>query len=611
MNARYALLGAVVCAAALAACGGGGSSGGGSVTPVTVPTPQIIATSAAFSPTTTTAVSLGALSNNVSATTLTLPVANAAATASLLYSATLPTTVSQPQARVVAPALIGGTNLSALAYIALVPGSALAVTQTPAFSFTFSSLPTGSAYIAYLDEAHQNVGWTIVSGPGTVSGSTISFSSQALFPPQSLQPGDVYLYALVVSATPITPSSGGVGFAGTKSVAYTFNYAFGYPQPGPTATAPPTTLSYTVSENVSVGSSPFPGPAAGSLIDEHVSETDASNLSSATYATDEWIGVSTAQTSIDTALYGSVQTQTSSANTPTFSTIYTTPQVLDEYPETNGAAWSNSPAALVNYSYANGDSGTRTINKDGSYSDVENLFGALPVTITDAADGSGSITGPIYGGYVSAITFSAPQPQPSASPLINASFVLPSPNPPITFTIPLWYTTPPTLYTESDAVTTGVTFPTGCSNGLAGAGNDVKRTITTLDTAIGFQEQTTFDTFTAGGIPVCMTTNDVLQYAYNLQGTTPYLLFYGPLGIQTVTTTEALALQSGSGALLSAHASHAQVVSPGNAGALVAALQAHQLTRFTRARLTREHDVLKALRNGNVRTLEALTGGHY
>ncbi len=620
MNARFAFLGAVVCAAALAACGGGGG-GGGSVVPTSPstpgttpappaasPSPNTLQTSAPLSVSTTTPVQFAALNNGVAAS-VTFPLVSTAATASFTYSSVLPQGIAYPQqarsSRL--PAIIGGSNITPLAYLAVQTSATTTLTALPAFTFTLPGVPLGSAYIAYYDESTPTKGWNVLAGPGSETTTTISFPAQSVIPPLTLQTGDTYLFALVISSTSVTQAP--TTFQGTKSVNYTYGFAFDYPQP--TSTAPPTTLNYAVTENVSVGSSPFPGTANVSTMDEHVAETDTQDLSNATYATDQWVGVSPNSGSVDAALYASQQSETSSANMPTFTTLYSTPQVLDEYPETVGASWTNSPAAKTSYSYANGDSGTRTTNADGTYNDVETLLGFAPVTISDNADGSASIVGPFFSGQVASLTFSAPSPGPSGS-VVNIAINFPpaSPQPaPITFSDQLWYPTPPAFYQEKDGVLAAASFPTGCTNALGTSGNDVQRSVTTLDTAIGFMETTTFDTYTVGGVPVCMVTNDTLSYAYDMQGNTPFFILYGPLGVETVTTTETLALQASAGtttaAMTRAHAGGSSSYAP-----VIAAIQAHQLNTFARTRLSREHTVMQQLRAHGISALKAFEGGH-
>ena len=200
------------------------------------------------------------------------------------------------------------------------------------------------------------------------------------------------------SSTAITATST-ASYSGTKSVSYQYGYDFAYPAPAPTATEAPTTLNYTVATSVSVGSQPFPGPSpsVSGLVDEHVAETDTQSVQTSTFTTDSWAAESLASGVESLSLYALVQQEPSSADLPVYTTVYATPQLLDQYPETGGATWTNSPAAAITYGFADGDSGTRTVAANGTYVDTESVLGT-PATLTENADGSGSIIGPFFSG---------------------------------------------------------------------------------------------------------------------------------------------------------------------------------------------------------------------
>lgn len=516
-----------------------------------------------------------------------------------------------------------------LDYLLISVDTSVSITSSPAFSFTLGSAPpAGSAYLAELDLNNPTAGWSVFLGPGNVSGNTISFSSQTLVPPLTLKAKDTYVFALIVSSSTITPPpptiapNTSASFTGSKSVNYTYGFAFDYPAPGPTATAPPTTLNYNVTETVNVGASPFPTTApSAQLTDEHVSETDEGSLATQTFTTDSWIALEASGSVYNELLYGQTQQQPTSSNLPVTTTLYGSPQILDKLPEANGS-WTNAPTANVSYAYANGDSGVRAIASDGTYLDTEQIgpsSGGGQAVITENGDGSGSIVAPFYGGgFIDSITASAPSPAPS--PMVNITFnyssfaqtyygypaqqVIPD---------PVWYPytagTPPTFYSETDAATTGVTLPSGCMPNPYGAATDVRRTITMLDTMIGFIETTQFDSYNVNGFPVCMTTNDVLNYAYDLQGNTPYTMLIGQLGLQVVTTNETLVIQN-TPASSSATAAAARAAQAGSMRAAVVALQAHELSSFAAQRARRTNAFMHVLRSGQNPRAVLIRGGH-
>jgi hypothetical protein len=566
---------------ALAACGGS--------TPAFYA--QIPSSQSTSGPVTTAggSLSVGSIGSGstviISSAGVTFPALTSAGTASLTLSAAGPSGVPSPDA-LRRDSL--GVPANAVAYVTLEFAQTEAITKTPSFTIAVpsGSLPAGNAYVVAYSSGLAN-GWSELAGPVTTGSGALTFPSVTLPAALQLQANVPYVFALVTTgSSTIASATTAASYSGTKTVSYVYGFDFAYPTPGPTATAPPpANLSYAVTANVSIGSSPNPVASAGG-VDVHTSESDVGNLSTATLGTDSWIGNTTNNGSIGVVLYAQTQTEPSSADEPVITTAYATPQLIDQLPETTASWNTNSSASTVTYQYANGDNGTRVVQSNGTYVDTENVLSNNgEVVLTENADGSGSITGapspaptslPIYsGGFVTSITMSAPVP--TASPYVNVAlnftaFAQANYNEPAqqVIPVPLWYPAQPVFYTETDTITTGATLPSGCSS-VGTSANDVKRIITTLDTVLGFVETTTLDTYVSNNLPVCLNTNDVLNYAYDFQNNTPYLFLVGPLGTEIVTTTETLALKSGtSGAI--------------PASKVAAALQSHQLASFARAR---------------------------
>jgi hypothetical protein len=351
------------------------------------------------------------------------------------------------------------------------------------------------------------------------------------------------------------------------------------------------------------------------VTDELVSETDTGSLSGSTFTTDTWVGQSLANGSYALSLYGTLQQEPTSAVLPQYTTLYTTPQLLDQYPETSTSWTTNSPAAAITYSFADGDAGTRTVNADGTYVDTENLINTTSntVTLTENSDGSGSIVGPYFGGdLISSITFSAP----SGGQITNTfNYTTDAQNdygypPSSSIQDPVWYTIPP-FYAETDTVTTGATLPPACSTTFGTTGTEVQRAITNLDTIIGDIETTTLTSYAIGNVPVCLVSSDVVNYAYDEQGNQPYLIYLGQLGLEVVTTSETLILSPGAtSALPAAKSRSATNVVPGTAGAMsLAALENHELTSFYKARVVHEHAFLAGMKSRAAASFKAVHGG--
>ncbi len=611
MKPHIGVAGLALMAATLVACGGGGAS------PFVAPPSSSTSAWIALSTTGTTPVTLSTISNGSSAV-VTFPEVSAAAHAKVTLQSSLPSGATQPQARTIATKsrianAIGGANLDVLDYVAVTLDSTVSVTSTPAFSFALGSpIASGSsAYIAVLDLNNASSGWNVLTGPGTISGSTVTFAAQSLAPQLTLQSNDTYVFALVATTSTITPPpptlapNTAASYSGTKSVNYSYGFGYTYPQPVPSATAPPTTLNYTVTANVSVGKAKFPGSTTAQLVDEHVAESDASNLSSTTYATDSWISVASASKTYNEVLYGVTQQEPSSANLPVSTTVYGSPQIIDEFPESSSNTWHNSPAATMTYNYASGDAGTRQIGADGTYVDTEQMGPSSTgetVTMTENKDGSGSIVGPIEGGFITSISVSAPSPVPSATPVITITeaigqFYQTNYGYPATLTKTdgRWYTPTSQYYTENDTVKTAVSLPNGCTPSPYSSANEVVRKITDLDTVIGYLETTEFDSYNVDGFPVCMVTSDVQSFAYGQQGLTPSIFAVGPLGLEVITTNETLALQNGPP---SAQAGAARAQAVAHAASFIGALQAHQLNAFQQERVVRKRAFLNHINGG-------------
>lgn len=605
----------IVATLALAACGGGGGGGGGASVPGPQ-APQNYSTSTAFSTTSSTTIALPKIANGISGS-ITLPSGSAPSTANLTFGSSLPSGVPQAQSLNFrrSPQEIGGSNLTLLAAVALTVSSAVTVSSSPAFSFTLASGISGEAYIAYFDLNNAIAGWNVLLGPGTISGTTLTFPAQTITPPITFEPNDTYVFALIVSSTPANGAS--LNYSGTKTTNFAYGFAYGYPTTPPTPI--PTSLAAAATVTVTVGSSPYPAASqTPGLVNLHVAESDAGTLSTSTYTTDSWIGVTSASAPYSVQLYASVQQEPSSDALPNVTTIYGSPQTTDQFPQNGGASWSNSPAANVSYSYADGSTGTRTVSAGGSYTDTENLGGGTQAVLTENADGSGSMTGPYFsGGIVNSVQFSANHTSGSCNPVNAGGSAVPAPcltstinyssfaqtnyGFPATVTIPdaTWYSLPLALYKESDTIAAGVPLPASCTpNSYGGITNDVRRTITSVDTLIGVIETTVLDSYEANGQSICLVTSDTQDYAYDEQGNTPYFLLVGSLGLETVTTNESLILQPGS----------ALTQSSVHANPVVAAMQMHALQHLAHDRAVRTRAFIRALHSQKAMLLGA-TGG--
>ncbi len=223
----------------------------------------------------------------------------------------------------------------------------------------------------------------------------------------------------------------------------------------------------------------------------------------------------------------------------TYAWTYTTPQILDELPETAGASWTNSPAGTYNEKDADGATIARTTNADGTYTENDAFAtGGVPsMNFVVNPDGSGTWSLTYYGTpYI--VSFTAPtggsvavsvlNPTPSPSPGATGT---PAPNPPLVIATPAaWFSPAPKLYQESDAVSTGVAYPAACAvpSAYGASGNSIVQTISKIDPIFGLVEVTTTTTYTAQGIgPVCVAMNDTQTYYYDFLSDTNAAIGFG------------------------------------------------------------------------------------
>lgn len=244
----YIGLVAIAFCATLVACGGGGGGGGtGGAPPTAAPTgtptiaPTSQSTTAPLASGATATVNLGAVSSGgvtvISSASMTLPAPNVASAATVGLTATLPTGLTQPQARLKAPATINRANLTVLGYFTLSVNPGITVSSTPAFTLVYPSLTAGAqAYVALYDPTNASAGWNLIMGPVATTGSTLTFPAQMFPQAVSLAANTTYTFAVLTSASLITPTP-----SPTPTTA---------PTSTPTATPTPTGNTATVTGTV-------------------------------------------------------------------------------------------------------------------------------------------------------------------------------------------------------------------------------------------------------------------------------------------------------------------------------------------------------------------------
>jgi subtilisin family serine protease len=261
-------------ATVLYACGGGG--GGSSVTvpgvPASTPAPTPSPTTAPQSSSTqvNTGTSAGATATFAPilggySGSLVLPATTSGSgVTTLVLAATNPTGVTLASSARRLPKAIGGT-LTPYVYVALTPAATLTFPSWPAFSFTFSgtiSLPAGSSlYVGVYSAANPGAGWSTLAGPGTVSGSTVTFAATP--GPVTFTTGVQYVFVLFSTAQVLVIPSPTPAPSPTPTRTAS-------PSPSPTATAtasptaPPTGIAaFTCPATGTAGTGSFARAPAG------------------------------------------------------------------------------------------------------------------------------------------------------------------------------------------------------------------------------------------------------------------------------------------------------------------------------------------------------------
>ncbi|HUY11535.1 MAG TPA: hypothetical protein VMV73_04660, partial [Candidatus Dormibacteraeota bacterium] len=238
-------------------------------------------------------------------------------------------------------------------------------------------------------------------------------------------------------------------FAGASLESDVYTYPVASPFPNTTAAA-------QITENVVVTASANPLGSGGT--DFHAVTTTAAAQVTHTATSDAYYSTVAAGSGTNFVL--NAQQSVDDSNNK-FVWNYTTPQILDEIPETSGATWTNSPAGTYAETDADGATVARTIAASGTYSETDTFPGtALPVQIAVNADGSGTLSENYFNFLPIDFAYSAPTagaisisyliPTPAPAPGATGT---PAPNPPTVIATPAaWFSPSPTLYSESDTV---------------------------------------------------------------------------------------------------------------------------------------------------------------
>ncbi len=198
---RLASVAIVLASLTTAACGGGG--GGGTVVPtspgVTSTTPPASAQGTGIS---TSGVAVAA--TGASGITSSLTVAGSG-TVNASESSTAPVGLASLAAAARKPESTRSTQATGntpLVYLSITAATATTITGLPAASITFSTAPPAPVYLAY----YSGSSWVTLTGPATISGTTVTFAASTFTPAISLLASQSLFLAVytggVLNATP-------------------------------------------------------------------------------------------------------------------------------------------------------------------------------------------------------------------------------------------------------------------------------------------------------------------------------------------------------------------------------------------------------------------------
>jgi hypothetical protein len=540
--ARFGFLGALILAAALAACGGGGGG--------TPPAPAPTATPTSSGPTPIPSTPPEAVTFGQS---MALPVAPGASYSGTISfpsgtgSATISASMGVPSSTTTLDLVPGRTASSAriASGSRLRPQSGAPYTTTAYFTLTatsnvtLSAIPTITA--SGYDAAFYNTQgfWVTLPQNGTITlarGASVYFAiyTGGTLPspnpdgcvgvqPDATTRGGTAKTDLI-GVQPITP---GAAFSYTGTLTSTIARATPCAIPSSSATA-------TVTVQVTTS------PGTGSQVNEDSTETDAYATNTVTTSTDAVVEPTSSPAAQSFAELSETTTDEVGDSTVT---TYANPLVYAiASPLPYTGTITNGPPSSVVASLADGTSTSRTYASTGAYTETDTIPGGGNNKITVSADGSGS-----YNIDAGSIVFTYGVPS-AGSILLTVAVGSQSPQ---TLSIPAWFTSGATLYSDVTTDTGEIALPSPCNpTPSVSSADDFHRVISIIDPVLGYNETETIDSYVVKNFvgsttvgPACVVISDEQQVYYDYNYDTPYVIYASLTSpaapMQTNTITEA------------------------------------------------------------------------
>jgi len=368
-------------------------------------------------------------------------------------------------------------------------------------------------------------------------------------------------------------------YAGTSTTIFLRAALTTVPTPSPNPTFGQTTTA-AVAQSVTVSGATFDNIAG--LYDFATSETDTAPLETTSSKTDAYFAYLASGTTTLVELIGT--TQTTSGGVQYQSREGTGNGLVDVLPETTGAILPANGAALTtNETDPDGQTTTRTVNADGSYTETSNFPDGSSSRAVENSDGSATYSFPLDGiALAGANTSFVVGPVSAASPgaVIPITITVPAGISPTGSTevvsrpVADWYPqTPPVLSKETYVDNGPAAIPASC--GVAGAyatpARELTQTIVRVDTVFGELETWQNVTYTVAGVGVaCVQLSDSVAQYYDFSGQTNKSIAVSATPLQTTTISETLGLTTATLDASSVARSAQSVTPTGGAAALSA-----------------------------------------
>ncbi|MGP6191037.1 MAG: hypothetical protein ACLPSH_13390 [Vulcanimicrobiaceae bacterium] len=340
-------------------------------------------------------------------------------------------------------------------------------------------------------------------------------------------------------------------YAGTTTTSFVRAPVTIVPAPSPNPSFGQTTTA-SVAQNVAVSGATFDTIAG--LYDFATRETDTAPLKTSTSKSDAYYAYVASGTSTFVELVGSTETTSDGVQTQTVENSGN--GLVDVLPETTGAILpANNAALTTNETDPDGQTTTRTVKADGSYTETSNFPDGSSSTAVENSDGSANYSFPLAGlASAGSNTTFVVGPVASTSPgtLIPITLNVPAAlsntgkAAELDFSVAVWYPQAPPILSNETYVDDGpAAIPASCNvaSSYASPSRRLTQTVVRVDTIFGELETWQNTTYTVAEVGVaCVQLSDTTQQYYDFSGQTHVPIATSSTPLQTSTVSETVGL---------------------------------------------------------------------